>query len=114
MKGFFHYTCAPVRFHGLSIPAGTFYGYYGTQIFCSRGAFSGGLDGTAVFLHIDGRWQKCYLNDDFTKRLNRQYEQIIKARGKIRYKKQQLEISKYPDCVPMSYVPPPKPYRADF
>lgn len=114
MKGFFHYTPITVRFHKLTIPADTFYGYYGTQIFCTRGAFHPGIDGTPVFLHVDGKWQKCYLNDEFTKRLNRQREQIIMAQGRVRYKQQMLKITDYPDCVPMSYVPSPKTYKSDF
>lgn len=114
MKGFFHYTPVSVRFHGLTIPAGTFYGYYGTQIFCSRGAFSPASEGTLLYLCAEGKWSACYKNDDFTRRINRQYEQIISARDKIHQREVQKHIADYPDYRRMSYVPSPKTYRTDY
>lgn len=112
MRGYYHYTPVEIHFYRHKIPAGAFYGFYGTQVFCSSGKKNQPLNGT--ILHIwneNGQRKKILVNDSFTKEMNRQFERIIHARSVQREKKQKSEMVNYPDCVSMSYVPTPKTYR---
>lgn len=110
MQGFFHYACTPVQFHRLTIPAGTFYGFHGTKIFCSEGRFDPRSETTVVFELSEGRWVRRFYNDEFTQALNRHYTKIVKAKSKVREKKNAGEKYLY---TPMSYVPKPHTYIND-
>lgn len=111
MKGSYKYTGIPVKFYGMVIPSGSFYGFCAGRVFYSSGKLNPDTGKTAIYTPVDGVWKKFSIHSDFTERLNHDWYKIqctktaVKRRSEIAERKKDPET--YRNYTRMAEVPKP-------
>jgi len=109
MQGYIKYAdqMETVRFYGITVPTGCFYGFCKKYPFISTGYKSPAMDTTRVFKLIGGKWEKFEENSSFTKDLNREFRRITAEQNAATAESRKRYPETYRNYTRMAEVPKP-------